>query len=315
MGGSSDSGGAGYWQQPLPNLPGGVFYPNMAGRGDVINPDYAGLPGSFPMSSLTGGLQNLNSLYSGVGQQAPGFYDRAQQGVTGAVNQSLPQLQSIYGQGVGTQGQLGQQAQGQIAGLENQNLGQVQGMLDKFNQNYLQRLGPTGDLGQQMAGEFNNYGITPTSGAFQDSLGKQMANLGAQNALTLGQEALMPGINAQYGTLGQTLGSQLGTAQQGTQQAGQLVNAGGAQNINLASQGALSPLNYMNQALGQQAPLVNEMAQAPVDWWNFQNNTNFANAEAQQNAAAQRNAAQMGMAGQLGGSGIGALGALAAAGK
>lgn len=299
-----------------------------------ITPSYDGLPTDFPMNSIFNGINNIQSLYNGVGQSAPGYYQSAQGGVNSATGQGLNQLQGstnqaidvnqgLTNQAINQQGQLGGQAQSQISGLENQNLGQVNNLLNNYDQSFIQSLGPQGQLGNQLSAEFNNYGITPQSGAFQSALGNQLGTLGAQNALTLGQQALQPGINAQYGDLSSTLGSQLGTSQsgntaaqglvsQGLGQAGTAINSGTIQNQQLGQQGALSPLNYENQALSQQTPLINEMTQAPIDFWNSQNNNAFASQIAQQNQDAQSAASNNALTGQLGSSALTSAALLAA---
>lgn len=307
-------GGGGFEipQGPVQGPGGGGPVPTGYGASQQpIDLSLQGVPGSFPSNTFGQAYQNIGNLYGSLGQAAPGYYADAlnlsNQGMSGGLNQ----LGNIYGQGVGAQGALGQQAQGQIAGLENQNQGQVQSLLNNYDQSFMQSLGPGGNLGQQMAGEYNNYGITPSSGAFQQGLGNTLGQLGAQNALTLGQEALMPGIQAQYGSLGQTLGSQLGTSQQGTQQAGQLSNLGTTQGMNLLQQMGLAPLNYMNEGANMQAGLINQAAQVPIDVWGGMNNMNLATQLGNQNQQAQNNSAQMGLLGNLFGSGAG----LAAAGK
>lgn len=281
-------------------------------NGQPINPGYDGLPSNFPINSLLSGMGNIQSLYNGVGSVAPSYYQQAQGGTNQATDQGLSQLGNIYGQAMNQQGGLGQQAQSQIAGLENQNLGQVNDLLNNYNQSFVQSLGPNGQLGSQLTGEFNNLGITPQSGAFQSALGNQLGTLGAQNALTLGQQALQPGINAQYGALNSTLASQLGLSGQGASQAGTASNAGTLQNQGLGSQGALSPLNYANQALTQESGLLGEITQAPVDFWNQQQGLSTANAIQDQNQAAQNSASQNAMTGQLGSSALMSAAMLAA---
>lgn len=359
MGGSSGGSNVDYWHTPLPNQTSGTYSPNQwLSPSGTLDFNYGGMPSSYPMQSLISGMSNIGSMYNTIGQQAPGFYQQAQANLMDTNQNAFSPLTGVYDraldqQGVttnnalrqfsaspyisntiGQQNQIGQGAQDTISSLQQKNVGQVNNLLDNYTNNYIQRLGPQGDLGQQLMGEFNNYGITPSSGAFQDALGKQLGTLGAQNALTLGQQALQPGINAQYNSLGQTLGSQLGTSslgataplnfmqqglqsqlgttQQGAGQGGNLASDYGQRYMDLGTQGTLAPLNYENQALTQQMPLLNEIAQSPVDWWNFQNNANYAQAIAAQNAAAQNNAAQMGMWGNIAGSGIGALGTIAA---
>lgn len=315
--------------------PGSTFSPGLSSG--PLNFSYQGMPGNFPSGALPEAYQNISNLYGYLGNIAPGYYGNAQNATTGAQNQGVGAINDIYGGGLGTQQALTQSllpqaanlyggAQGQIQGMENQNLGQVNNLLNNYNQSFVQQLGPQGQLGQQLMGEFNNYGLTPESGAFQSALGNQLGTLGAQNALTLGQQALQPGINAQYGTMSQGLGAlsglmsqglggQLSTAQQGTQQAGQLANLGGIQNMTLGSEGALSPLNYLNQAANMQGGIINQAAELPIQFWQSQNEANLAQSLQQQNLAAQNSASQMGLLGNVLGSGIGAGGMMLAAGK
>lgn len=375
MGGSS--GGDTTFQPYNPPGPGPGQAVQAPGTGNQIQFGFQGMPDSFPSGALSDAYNNIGSLYGGLGQMAPQAYSEAQFLNQGATNAGISQDNSIYGTGLGTQQQLTQsaipqsqniygqaqtdsagltgygidmagglsnQAQNQISGMENQNEGQVNSLLNNYDQSFVQQLGPQGQLGQQLAGEYNNLGITPQSGAFQSALGNQLGTLGAQNALTLGQQALQPGINAQYSTLGsglqgelgqlsqglgsqqsllgsganassgilsQGLGGQLSTAQQGTEQAGNLSNLGAVQNQQLGQQIGLSPLNYADQAAQQQSGIINEAANIPIDYFGSQNNLNFAQGLSNQNQATQNNASQMGLLGNILGSGAG----LAAAGK
>jgi hypothetical protein len=324
------------------------------------NTNQAGTWGQGQLSGIYGqGLGLQQGLTQDAIPQAGSIYGSALGGTQGAYDQAQGQAGGLTGLGIMGAGALSQGAQNQIGSLENQNLGQVNSLLNNYDQSFIQQLGPQGNMGQQLMGEFNNYGLTPNSGAFQSALGNTMGQLGAQNALTLGQEALQPGINAQYGTLGQGLSGQLGelsqglgtqqgllgssagaqaglygqgasgqtgllsqglggqlsTAQQGDQQGGALANYQSLQNMGLGQEGALSPLNYADQAADMQSGIINEASQMPIDYWGSQNNQTFAQDMQAQNQAAQNSAAQQGMYGSLGGAGVSALGTLAAAGK
>lgn len=296
-----------------------------------LNYLFSGIPAGFPINSIQQGIANLQGIYNQYAGAAPGFYNQAQNAVTGAINNAIPQMTDIYGQSLGQQGGITQgainsipqfinNAAGQTQGVENQAVQDVQGLQDQYTKNYLQRLGPSGDLGQQLTGEFNNLGISPSSGAFQSALASNLANLGSQNAYQLGQEALMPGIQQQYGlanlsatapltAIQEGLQSGLSSSQEQAKQLGQLANVGNLQNVNLASTGALSPLDYLNKSLGQQTSLINQAAQVPGDFWQFQNQAGLAENLASQQSNAQNQAAQYGLLGSLGGGGLAALGA------
>ena len=276
---------------------------------------YQGLPGNFPGQALPEAYQNISNLYGSLGQQSPGYYNQAQQATTQAQNQGIGNINNIYGGGLGTQQSLTNQAIPESQALTGQSMGNLNSVLNNYDQNFIQQLGPSGQLGQQLMGEFNNYGITPQSGAFQAALGNQLGTLGGQNQLALGSQLVNQGGQAQQNLLSQGLGGQLSTAQQGTQQAGQLANLGGIQNMTLGSEGALSPLNYLNQAGNAQAGIINQAGNLPIDYWGSLQNQNFAQSLASQNQAAQNQAAQAGLLGNLGGAGIGAAGSLLAAGK
>jgi hypothetical protein len=81
-------------------------------------------------------------------------------------------------------------------------------------QNLTAQLAPTGGLGQQLAGEYNNYGITPNSGAFQQGLGNQYGQM-MQNVNQQQANALNQGYQTQSG-LGMTgLQNTMGLESQG----------------------------------------------------------------------------------------------------
>ena len=101
----------------------------------------------------------------------------------------------------------------QQQGMTQNTVNQLQGLAGQDFSNLTTQLGPTGPLGQQLAGEYNNLGITPQSGAFQQGLGNQYGNLlnqtNAQQAgvITQGgqdQSALSNlGLQQQFGLEGQ----------------------------------------------------------------------------------------------------------------
>lgn len=277
--------------------------------GGTVNFGYQGLPYTFPNQSLGEGYQNIQNLYGQLGEQAPNLYSSAiDQSNNILNNQSLPQIQGIYGQGLGTQQGLTGQGLAQSQGITNQSSSDLSSLMNNYDQNYLQQLGPTGNLGQQLSGEFQAYGLTPNSGAFQTALGNTLGQLGAQNQYTLGSNLVNQGSQAQQNLLSQGLGGQLSTAQQGTQQAGQLANLGGVQNMTLASEGTLSPLDYENQAAGLESGIINQAAELPINYWGSQQNQNFANQLSQNNINAQNSSSQNQLLGNILGSGIGAAG-------
>jgi len=309
-------GGGGSTDTYVPyNAPGlGPGQSVNAPGGQQIKFGFQGMPQSFPGGALSDAYNNIGALYGGIGQQAPGYY-------ADAMNQSnntlygqgggISQLSNIYGQGLGTQQQLTGQGLDQSKQITGNTMGGLNNVMDQYNQNFVQQLGPQGNLGKQLMGEFNNYGITPTSGAFQEGLGNTLGQLGAQNQRELGSALVNQGGQAQQNLLSQGLGGQLSTAQQGTQQGGSLSNLGSVSNMNLAQQMGLSPLNYMDKAANQQSGIINQAGNLPLEYWGSQNNNAFAQQLQNQNMNAQNNAAQMGLFGNLFGSGAG----LAAAGK
>jgi len=112
-----------------------------------------------------------------------------------------------------------------LYGQQNQQYGDL---ATQQRQNLMTQLGPNGTLGKQMMGEFNNYGITPTSGAFQEGLGNQLGDLARQQqsdilGMNVGQTGELANLDAsrlsrQFGL--EDLGTQanlattLGNAQQ-----------------------------------------------------------------------------------------------------
>jgi hypothetical protein len=84
-----------------------------------------------------------------------------------------------------------QQQMGTQQGMTNQYMQQLGQNANQDYSNLTSQLAPSGQLGQQLAGEYNNYGITPNSGAFQEGLGNQygqmMNQVNAQQASALGQ--------------------------------------------------------------------------------------------------------------------------------
>lgn len=268
-----------------------------------------GLPSSYPSSALPEAYNNINSLYGGLASAAPQAYGQAQQATNEATHQGIGNINSIYSGGLNTQQQLSNNAQGQSQGITNQNLAQLNELLNNYDQNFVSQLGPQGQLGSQIMGEFNNYGLTPNSGAFQSALGNQLGSLGAQNQLSLGSALVNNGANSQQNLLSQGLGGQLSTAQQGTNQAGAASNLGTTQNLTLGSEGALAPLGYQQQAANTQSGIINQAAQLPIDYWGSQNNQAFAQQLANQNAATQQSTSSNQLLGNVLGSGAGALAA------
>jgi hypothetical protein len=147
----------------------------------------------------------------------------------------------------GDQSAIGGAAQ-QQQGMTNQYVNQLGQLGNQDYQNLTSQLGPQGQLGQQLAGEYNNYGITPQSGAFQEGLGNQYGNLlnqvNSQQASALGQGYQGQtglsnlGLQQQFGLEGQQSNASLADSlaqfqqQTGLQQA--LIGGGS----NIAAQGA-----------------------------------------------------------------------------
>lgn len=296
--------------------------------------DNQGLPVNFPTNALPDAYQNISNLYGNLGNEGT-FYSGVAEGANnqalqmgqdqiqqtyqgglqtqqGLTQSALPQSSNIYGTAGAQQGALGNSALGQSQSITNQNLSGLTDQMNQYDQNFISQLGPNGALGQQLAGEYNNYGITPNSGAFQQGLGNTLGSLGAQNQLSLGSALVNNGATSQQNLLGSTLGSQLGTsaagaagqnsilsqglsgqlstAQQGAQQGGTLANLYGINQMSLAQQGALAPYTQDQNAANQQSGIINEAANIPIDYYGSQNNQNFAQGLANQNASAQNNA-------------------------
>jgi hypothetical protein len=252
--------------------------------------DNTGLQSNFPTNALPDAFNNISSLYGNLGSQAGAYYDTASTDnfLTGLGGQQ--QLQNIYGNATGNQNIQTQQALNASQGITSQNQSDLSGLLNNYDQSFIQQLGPQGALGQQLAGEYNNYGITPSSGAFQQGLGNTLGQLGAQNQLQLGTQLVNNGATAQQNLLGQGLGSTLGTTQQGANQAGTQQNLTTAQMQQLQTTGDLEPYTQQQNAVNQQAGIINEAANIPIDNYGSQNNINFAQGLANQNASAQNNA-------------------------
>jgi hypothetical protein len=311
MGGSSGGDSSGFLtQQPLAGSGPSQIISGAPGQAP-INFGFQGMPNSFPSGALSDAYNNTASLYGGLGQQGQGAYTDAMDQSSYLGSQGVNQIGNIYGQGLGTQQQLTGQGLGQSQQITGQTMGELNNVMNNYDQNFVQQLGPQGNLGQQLAGEYNNLGITPQSGAFQQGLGNTLGQLGAQNQLQLGSALVNQGGQSQQNLLSQGLGGQLSTAQQGTQQAGNLSNLNTVTNQGLAQQSALAPFNAASTAAGNQEGIINEAANLPVDYFGSQNNMNFAQGLSNQNQSTQNNAAQMGLLGNLFGSGAG----LAAAGK
>ena len=154
-----------------------------------------------------------------------------------AIQQQMGVQQDITNQGMGTQAGLGQ---GYVQGL--------QGLANQDYSNLTSQLGPTGAIGQQLAGEYNNLGITPQSGAFQQGLANQYAPL------------LMQANTQQANALGSEYGNLADTAMQGTQTQSGLGQTGLQNILGLESQGvntqnAQALAQFMQQA-GLQSSLV-----------------------------------------------------------
>ena len=212
-------------------------YSQMSGGKPLIN----GLPEDIS-NILAGGSQQL-------GQQAQNF---------------LPQIQQYLGQ-----------AQTGVNNATQDTLGQLNQNANQQYQNLTQQLSPTGGLGQQLAGEYNNYGITPQSGAFQQGLGNQYGQM-------------MQSVNQ----------NEMG-----------VIDSGGQQNQTLGSQMGTAPLSLLSNVLGQQQSLTNEATQLPIQNW--QNSMGYGAAQnlGNQNASAQNYGAQMGLLGNLGGGALSGIGA------
>lgn len=169
-----------------------------------------------PMTSLNSYMQPLQGTAQGV------YGSGAGNGTSGGYNFSnMPGVNPTMGGVLSTASdnatQNYQNSQNLNMNLENENQSQVNGLLSNYNTSFMNSLGPNGNLGQQLAGEYANYGITPNSGAFQGALGNTMGQLGAQNALTLGQSALQPGINQSYSNEAQLGNTQAGITNQAAQ--------------------------------------------------------------------------------------------------
>lgn len=254
----------------VPPQPGNGFTPPQPGGGGGLQtslnqtvPSGPQIPGAIP------GGTDISQYIPGLSQQENGLIQQAIAQAQGITQQSLPGISTTFDQTQGQQSGLVGQALGNIRGVQDTGQSSVTDLLNNYTQNYASRLGPNGDLGQQLAGEYNNLGITPGSGAFQQGLGNAMGALGGQNALTLGTEALLPGLESQYGALGTGLSSQLGTS---SDRASALINSimggtntqqglasGGA---NIQTSLAQDPLQrYINQQdFQQQAQLSNQLA-------------------------------------------------------
>ena len=140
----------------------------------------------------------------GIGTAATGYglSMNPQLNLTNPVTEFQPDQQAIQ-----------QQMQTQ-QGMTDQYMQQLQGNANQDYQNLTSQLSPTGGLGQQLAGEYNNYGITPNSGAFQQGLGNQYGQM-MQNVNQQQAGALQQGYQTQSG-LGQTgLQNTLGLESQG----------------------------------------------------------------------------------------------------
>jgi hypothetical protein len=279
MGGSSDSGSS--FNNPY------AQYSQMKGGQPLVN----GLPMDIS-NILAGGGQQLQQQAQDFLPQIQQYLNQAKQGASGATTEGLAQMGGIYGD-----------AQKQLGGMVDRNLSQNQdqlkGILGDYSRDFVGQLGPQGNLGQQLTGEFNNLGITPQSGAFQAGLGNQMATLGSQNALALGQQALADqsqGQAAEYGLLGQGAGAMGGISSAGTR-----INQG------LGTQMGTDPLNLMSGVLGQQQSLTNEATQLPIQNWQSSMGYDAAQNLGNQNVQAQNYGAQMGLLGNLGGAGISAM--------
>ena len=147
----------------------------------------------------------------------------------------------------GDQNAIGGASQ-QQQGLTNQYVGQLGQLGNQDYQNLTTQLGPTGQIGQQLAGEYNNLGITPQSGAFQQGLANQYGTLldqtNQQQASALGQGYQGQtglsnlGLQQQFGLEGQQTNANLADSlAQFAQQTGlqQALIGGGA---SIAGQGA-----------------------------------------------------------------------------
>lgn len=212
------------------------------------------------------GLSQLSAtgqpLINGLPQGVSDILSTGSQNLGNQTNQFLPQIQQYL-----------KQAQGGVDNATGQAVNQLQGLANSDYMNLTQQLSPTGQAGKQLAGEYNNYGITPNSGAFQEGLANQYAPL------------LM---------------------QSNQQQAG-VINAGSQLDQSLGAQSGTMPLNLLTNTLGQQQSLTNEATQLPIQ--NYENSLGFSSAQnlGSQNVSAQNNAAQAGLYGSLGSAGLMAL--------
>ena len=171
-----------------------------------------------PQLSLTNPMQELAPDQSAINQQM-----QTQQGIT---NQGLQNQQT----------------------LNNNYMSQLQGLGNQDYTTLTSQLGPTGQLGQQLAGEYNNLGITPQSGAFQEGLGNQYGNMMLQQN------------QQQANALGSGYNNLSGISQQGNQTQSGLGQTGLQNTLGLESQGvntqnAQALAQFMQQA-GLQSALV-----------------------------------------------------------
>lgn len=183
----------------------------------------------------------------GTGELGYGLSMNPQLNMQNPMSELAPDQQAIQQQ-MGTQQGITNQGMQDQSGLNNQYINQLQGLGNQDYQNLTTQLGPNGQLGQQLSGEYNNYGITPQSGAFQQGLANQYGNLLMQNNQ---QEA-----NA----AGQGYQNLSGISQQGTQTQSGLGQTGLQNQLGLESQSvdtsnAQALAQYMQQA-GLQSSLI-----------------------------------------------------------
>jgi len=282
---SGASGGGGFLS------PGGTGNGSMgAGGQGTISFDNEGLMANFPTSALPTAYQDISNLYGNLGTEGQLAAMYGSEANTNALQQGQTAIGQSYQTGLNNENAATGQALGNSQALTNQNLSNLTNQMNTYDQNFISQLGPQGQLGQQLAGEYNNYGITPSSGAFQEGLGNTLGSLGAQNQLQLGTQLVNQGNTSEQNLLSQGLGGQLSTNQAGAQAGGTLANIYGENQMNVGQQGANAQYTQDQNAAGLQSGIINEGSNIPIDQYGAQQNINFAQGLANQNASAQNNA-------------------------
>ena len=188
-------------------------------------------------------LDPLNQLINQQSGTQQGLANQTMGQQAGLTGQALGQNQQMTGQALGGQMGINQQGLNQQQGLENQYISGLQNTDQNQMQQLISQLGPSGQLGQQLMGEYNNYGLTPNSGGFQEGLSNTIGNLSMQEQQQI--------ANA----LGQGYGNVAGAGQTGTNALSGILGQGLTNSQNIGNTGLNSLLGTSNQNYGTQSNL------------------------------------------------------------